>query len=738
MTTLLSSWLDPSLLHQFVRYCLVSTGIYLYTKHRQQPLDFSLSFLSIGILGRLWLSFVDKHVPDPYLDEVFHVPQAQVYCDGQYDVWDAKITTPPGLYVLAILANKLAGLSCSTSHLRAFNVEIISYLALLATVSRARVENPESHARDSDGYGRYAFWTGLNISLFPVLFFFSGLYYTDVISTLVVLLAYTNHLYRVGQDRPSIANGVYAVFLGLVALCVRQTNIFWVVVYMGGQEVVHAVHLLRPEPLPNDAQAMDVLAQEPESTIRSYSSDYISNRMTTPVFATLPEQVKFFAWRYSLGDIHDLPLYLASPIDLLLCVISIGIATVSNLGIIVRRHIWPHLVVLSAFLAFVVWNGGVVLGDKSNHIATLHLAQMLYIWPLFAFFSAPLFIPQLWKLGVLVFQSTTTGQKGSTAQPSPVRPDINQEEAPLRDQPVQSASLKFFNYIGSSHTAHTIILLLSAALLSTIIVRFSTIIHPFTLADNRHFMFYIFRYTILRAWWVRYALVPVYVVCGSLCWVVLRGNPQFSSIPYDKRWVRTPFTLTRVSGGGPSLYPSPPASTIPALTSTVLILFLATTLSLITAPLVEPRYFILPWVFWRLLVPSPPSAVMAIPLTNWVNTSRTKKQQRQHGENTKEEKQREYEKESDKYEGEDRDRALERELARAGANTDIFDGAALPKLPPPGQLSSDAVIVLALETVWSLAVNVVTMAVFIAWPFYWRDPTDGTLLDGGRVQRFMW
>src|SRR5690348_13193881 len=31
-------------------------------------------------------------------------------------------------------------------------------------------------------------------------------------------------------------------------------------------------------------------------------------------------------------------------------------------------------------------------GDKSNHVATIHLAQMLYIWPLFAFFSAPLFL----------------------------------------------------------------------------------------------------------------------------------------------------------------------------------------------------------------------------------------------------------------------------------------------------------------------------------------------------------
>lgn len=40
--------------------------------------------------------------------------------------------------------------------------------------------------------------------------------------------------------------------------------------------------------------------------------------------------------------------------------------------------------------------------------------------------------------------------------------------------------------------------------------------------------------------------------------------------------------------------------------SFVLVLLLTTALSLIGAPLVEPRYFILPWVIWRLNCPSLP------------------------------------------------------------------------------------------------------------------------------------
>lgn len=66
-------------------------------------------------LGWVWLSVVNKTAPEPYLvsdfpvlasassndwaaqDEFFHIPQAQVYCEGKYFQWDDKITTPPGL-----------------------------------------------------------------------------------------------------------------------------------------------------------------------------------------------------------------------------------------------------------------------------------------------------------------------------------------------------------------------------------------------------------------------------------------------------------------------------------------------------------------------------------------------------------------------------------------------------------------------------------------------------------------
>ena len=241
-------------------------------------------------------------------------------------------------------------------HLRLFNAELTAYVSAAAILCRARIER-----EPTGGGGPYpvtinTLGTGLSVAFFPVIFFFSGLYYTDVISTLSVLIAYVIQLGRLdGKDSPSFLNGLVFIAWGVVTLFMRQTNVFWVVVYMGGLEVVHHVKSLRPA------------------------------KVETPALSTLAEQLKFYAWRYSVGDIHDPPLNMAAPVgkcwhpcepialhshranisseDLALCVISVAIAIVCNLKAVLFRYGGlPHLVVLALFAGFVVVNGGVVLG----------------------------------------------------------------------------------------------------------------------------------------------------------------------------------------------------------------------------------------------------------------------------------------------------------------------------------------------------------------------------------------
>lgn len=286
---------------------------------------------------------------------------------------------------------------------------------------------------------------------------------------------------------------------------------------------------------------------------------------------------------------------------------------------------------------------------------------MLYIWPLFAFFSAPLLLPFLpWPFSFKPGLSTSgSGQKRS-----------------------ETRKPQNWNAIILSIAGYAFL-----TLASLVIVHFNTIIHPFTLADNRHYMFYVFRYTILRRQWVRYALVPAYVLCWSMCWRTLAGS-QPTYDPADTGEENTP---KQANEGKKSRTKSVKIkdshrdavlSADPPTLSTALLWLLATALSLITAPLVEPRYFIMPWVFWRLLAPAWP---VHIP---FVSSRRSEGGQ----------------------------------------------GHMVDSILSIGQRFD---LRLFVETVWFVVVHLATAYMFIARPFYWRAE-DGSLLDGGRVQRFMW
>lgn len=344
-----------------------------------------------------------------------------------------------------------------------------------------------------------------------------------------------------------------------------------------------------------------------------------------------------------------------------------------------------------------MWNGGVVLGkspsppvaavflpgagDKSNHIATIHLAQMLYLWPLFAFFSAPLLIPSAVSSLASIYK--TMAGRVSRIQATPF-----QRRSPA--SPSSTRSLQIVDFLVSK--AFNVCFFLGAAVLSVGIVKYNTIIHPFTLADNRHYMFYVFRYTILRSPLVRFSLVGAYLVSAHLIWSRFAGCPPAGGSSGDTQYINRPFSsntsvarpnnTSAVAVGDSNPVTKPGGTTSPSAappaTSTALLWLATTALSLVSAPLVEPRYFILPWVFWRLLVPSwstpvgPPARLRSLPAIGW--------------------------------------------LCALGRRVDLTA---------------------VLETLWFVVVNVVTFWVFLSRPYQWKGE-DGRLLDEGRWQRFMW
>lgn len=124
-------------------------------------------------------------------------------------------------------------------------------------------------------------------------------------------------------------------------------------------------------------------------------------------------------------------------------------------------------------------------------------------------------------------------------------------------------------------------------------VHFNTIIHPYTLADNRHYVFYVFRILIRRPV-MKYAAVAVYYICSYL---VIRTIGITSS----------PASTTQKPASIKKVRDSSKAKEGTQI-SWLIVWILTTALSVITAPLVEPRYFIIPWIMWRLHVPSLPTS----------------------------------------------------------------------------------------------------------------------------------
>ena len=290
----------------------------------------ALAFGSLlAAISTFWLAQVNATVKAPYLDEFFHVWQAIAYRKNQWQVWDPKITTPPGLYIISYLGlfiTQWLPTENTLAQLRAHNVVgILLVFIVLNKVVLAR--------RNGSTY--LAAHTAFNVCMFPPFFFFCGLYYTDIMSVLVVMMAH-----KAFYDKDPVRVAIYS----LLSLWFRQTNIFWTAIYLGGSEVLRQIKL-RQKPSGN------------QSSVATFS------------------QVARFSW--SKGAVYDLPvadafleglLFRTTPdallmdIDYMKVIISLVLSALPVFQSLMIPLI-PYVSTLGVFLGFIIWNGGVVLGS---------------------------------------------------------------------------------------------------------------------------------------------------------------------------------------------------------------------------------------------------------------------------------------------------------------------------------------------------------------------------------------
>ncbi|XP_056170623.1 dol-P-Glc:Glc(2)Man(9)GlcNAc(2)-PP-Dol alpha-1,2-glucosyltransferase isoform X1 [Syzygium oleosum] len=454
--------------------------------------------VAVAVIVSLWVVpmsiLVNRVVPEPYMDEIFHIPQAQQYCRGNFRSWDPMITTPPGLYYLSlayvgilypgmIFTRAISSFPdiCSPAILRSVN-------AVLAVICSVLVYEIMTLLRPGVN-DRNATACAVVLASYPLQWFFTFLYYTDAASLTMVLAMYLACL----KKRYWIS-----ALLGALSVIVRQTNIVWIL--FAACTGIIDITLLSGKFHVKVAD-IDGPINEPSQLIRKKGK--ISSNLRR----------RKYNGAVDAGEIvRPTANIFSSEMPGLLDEIKAILSTSWHMKWEILVHFVPFVMILVAFIAFIRWNGSIVLGAKDAHTVSPHFAQVMYFGLVSTLAMAPVHFS--WGQAARISRSL------------------------WRNRP-----LSFLQ----------VLIAICASFLS---VHFFSIAHPYLLADNRHYPFYLWRKVINAHWSMRYLLVPLYAYSWLSIFSVL-GR-------YRKRiWI--------------------------------VAYFLATAAILVPAPLIEFRYYTVPF-----------------------------------------------------------------------------------------------------------------------------------------------
>ncbi|XP_020346793.1 putative Dol-P-Glc:Glc(2)Man(9)GlcNAc(2)-PP-Dol alpha-1,2-glucosyltransferase [Oncorhynchus kisutch] len=413
------------------------------------------------LVSCLLFSKITREQREPYMDEIFHVRQAQKYCYGKFNEWDPMITTLPGLYLASVgvikpvvwLVDLTGKVVCSTAMLRFINLLFNGGILYLLYLIICKL-----HLKEKTASRRVL--SALSLSTFPVLYFFNFLYYTDAGSTFFSLFTYLMTLY--GCHKASALISVFAIFF-------RQTNIIWVAFC-----------------------ASTVVANKMDETWRTEQSKKKDDKS--------PCQIPF-----SVSGVKRVMRFL------------LEFLTTANHVKAVMLVAWPYVLVAMGFIAFIVLNDGIIVGDRSSHEACLNFPQLFYFFSFALFFSSPTSL--CYHRALRFIQN-------------------------LKKQPL--------------------LYLLITGLCLLLVWKF-TFVHKYLLADNRHYPFYVWKRIFQKHEVVRFALIPAYVFAAWNFMDTLKSRSLFWSLAF-------------------------------------LVCLLAAT---VPQKLLEFRYFIVPYLLYRLHMPLP-------------------------------------------------------------------------------------------------------------------------------------
>jgi alpha-1,2-glucosyltransferase len=260
--------------------------------------------------------------------------------------------------------------------LRSFNVFALSIFMLAVSRCRQNIEIQAStetsiaSSKAASWLSTYALHTTVNICLFPPLFFFSGLYYTDVCSAASVLLVYCALLERRGVSQ-DLKSGAVVLGCGFAALFMRQTNIFWVSIFMAGVEwTKYCKSECRVARIPAAFARDKSTTPSQHVSWRSSFSKHVAIMLQNSKNKVIEDHLLRQAGLYGNVDmwiVHKEGSLI--PLGIGMNFASIALTVFFNLGNFLQQT-WPYISLGFAFTGFVLWNGGVVLGDPTLEPST--------------------------------------------------------------------------------------------------------------------------------------------------------------------------------------------------------------------------------------------------------------------------------------------------------------------------------------------------------------------------------
>lgn len=334
---------------------------------------------------------------------------------------------------------------------------------------------------------------GLTTLFWPIHAMTGSLWYTDAAANAALGLALMLSLPPVGSRETTTAPWLSAL-AGVLAVLCRQTNAVWLVTIAVG------------------AAARRTHASEGASRVPA-SGSALSHGGHDAAAAK--------------GDMDEFDSADVEPLSIRCMSHPVSVVSLAAFVLSRTASCWRELLAYGAALAlfagFVAVNGAIVVGDRAHHEVAVHAAQPGYALAVVLPLLLPAcLLPDTVRLGWefltgRCFTCTATNalerleRLGALAAGAPASP-TSDSQTPIRGARVCA---------GGTRWLVLVMLCVGAGLAAG----FGTVEHPFLLADNRHYTFYAWRYTLQHRTWLRFTVGPVYIAAaGAVGAAVVAGG----------------------------------------------------------------------------------------------------------------------------------------------------------------------------------------------------------------------